>query len=164
MNKSLSQNSTRTCDHVVHRAHFGQHLMDEAHLGARLQVVDTLPQDGGEHAPDFRLAAGVAVLQQPQHTAEALGVLDDEVCLQIKLATHQLQEKDGADGKCEERLDFLRLSLSPFCSSNFGVLLIEILHSEVTWIRPNVQPAHFCSGFQPCSRSAFSSEEKKLTK
>lgn len=98
--------------------------MDEAHLGARLQVADALPQDGGEHAPDFRLAAGVAVLQQPQHTADALGVLDDEVCLQIKLATHQLQEKDGADGKCEKRLDFLRLSLSPFCSLNFCVLLI----------------------------------------
>lgn len=98
--------------------------MDEAHLSARLQVADALPQDGGEHAPDFRLAAGVAVLQQPQHTADALGVLDDEVCLQIKLATHQLQEKDGADGKCEKRFDLLRLSLSPFCSLNFCVLLI----------------------------------------
>lgn len=93
--------------------------MDEAHLGARLQVADALAQDGCEHAPDFRLAAGVAVLQQSQHAADALGVLDDEVCLQIKLAAHQLQREDrGQVGNVREDWIFLFLciSFSPFCS------------------------------------------------
>lgn len=93
----------RTCDHVVHLAHPGQHLMDEAHLSAGLQIANALAQDGSEHAPDFRLAAGVAVLQQSQHAADALGILDDEVCLQIKLAAHQLQrEKWGQVGNVRE--------------------------------------------------------------
>lgn len=81
-----------TCDHVVHSAHFEQHLLDEAHLCAGLQVAHALPQDGGEHAPDLRLARHFAVRQQLHHAADALRLLDDEVHLQVKFAAHQLEE------------------------------------------------------------------------
>lgn len=87
--------SSVTCDHVVHGAHLEQHLLDEAHLGAGLQVADALAQDGGEHAPDLRLAGDIAVLQQLRHAADALRVLDDEVHLQIELAAHQLYGEMG---------------------------------------------------------------------
>lgn len=82
-----------TCNHVFHRAHFEQHLLDQAHLGACLQVSNTFPKDGGEHAPDFSLTGDIAVLQQLRHAADAFRILDDEVCLQIKLTAHQLQNK-----------------------------------------------------------------------
>ncbi|TNN87410.1 hypothetical protein EYF80_002611 [Liparis tanakae] len=50
-------------------------------------------KDGGEHAPDFRLAGDVTVPQQLHHAADAFCILDDEVCLQVELATHQLHNK-----------------------------------------------------------------------
>lgn len=81
-----------TCDHVVHGAHLEQHLLDEAHLGAGLQVAHALAEDGGEHAPDLRLARHLAVGQQLHHAADALRLLDDEVHLQVKLPAHQLEE------------------------------------------------------------------------
>lgn len=91
----LLLSNSHTCNHVVHRAHFEQHLLDEAHLSARLQVSNTLPKDGGEHAPDFSLAGDITVPQQLHHAADAFCILDDEVGLQIKLTTHQLQNKMG---------------------------------------------------------------------
>lgn len=98
-NKGLSLPSSYcTCDHVVHGAHFEQHLLYESHLGAGLQVADAFSEDGGEHAPDFCLAGDVAVLQQLGQAADAFSILDDEVCLQIKLATHQLQNEMGQTG------------------------------------------------------------------
>lgn len=92
-----------TCNHVVHSAHFEQHLLDEAHLGAGLQVAYALAQYGGEHAPDLSLACHFAVRQQLHHAADALRLLDDEVHLQVKLATHQLEEDDRGEGKGGER-------------------------------------------------------------
>ena len=82
-----------TCNHVVHGAHSEQHLLDEAHLSAGLQVSNTFPKDSSEHAPDLSLAGDVTVAQQLHHAADALCILDNEVGLQIKLTTHQLQNK-----------------------------------------------------------------------
>lgn len=79
-----------TCNHVVHSAHLQQHLLDEANLGAGLQVAHTFAEYGCEHAPDLRLARHLAVGKQLHHAADALCLLDDEVHLQIKLAAHQL--------------------------------------------------------------------------
>lgn len=83
-----------TCNHIVHRAHFEQHLLDEANLGAGLQVADALAEDGGEHAPDLSLACDLTVGQQLHHAADALRLLDDEVHFQVKLATNQLEEEE----------------------------------------------------------------------
>lgn len=89
--KARPHHYLHTCDDVVHWAHFEQHLLDEAHFGARLQVSNAFSEDGGEHAPDFGLAGHVTVLQELHHAADAFRVLDNEVSLQIKLAAHQLQ-------------------------------------------------------------------------
>ena len=89
---------TVTCNHVVHSAHLEQHLLDEADLGAGLQVSHALAEDGGEHAPDLCLARHLAVGQQLHHAANALRLLDDEVHLQVKLAAHQLEEGKGEGG------------------------------------------------------------------
>lgn len=83
----------RTCNHVIHWAHFQQHLLDKAHFSARLQISNTFSEDRGKHAPDFSLAGDVTVLQQLHQAADAFRILDNEVCLQIKLTTHQLQNK-----------------------------------------------------------------------
>lgn len=96
--KQARSHHYHTCNHVIHRAHFEQHLLDEAHLGACLQVSNTFPKDGGKHAPDLSLAGDVAVLQQLHHAADAFCILDNEVCLQIKLTTHQLQNEMGHIG------------------------------------------------------------------
>lgn len=84
-----------TCNHVVHSAHLEQHLLNEADLGAGLQVAHALAEDGGEHAPDLGLARHFAVRQQLHHAADALRLLDDEVHLQVKLTTDQLEEEGG---------------------------------------------------------------------
>lgn len=86
-----------TCNHIVHRAHFEQHLLDEANLGAGLQVAHTLAEDGGEHAPDLSLACDLTVGQQLHHAADALCLLDDEVHFQVKFATNQLQKGKGEE-------------------------------------------------------------------
>lgn len=83
----------RTCNHVIHWAHFQQHLLDKAHFSARLQISNTFSKDRGKHAPDFSLAGDVTVLQQLHQAADAFRILDNEVGLQIKLTTHQLQNK-----------------------------------------------------------------------
>lgn len=83
---------TLTCNHVVHSAHLEQHLLNEADLGAGLQVAHALAEDGGEHAPDLGLARHFTVRQQLHHAADALRLLDDEVHLQVKLTTDQLEE------------------------------------------------------------------------
>lgn len=88
-----------TCYHVVHSAHLEQHLLYEADFGAGLQVAHALAEDGGEHAPDLGLARHLAVGQQLHHAADALCLLDDEVHLQVKLATHQLEEGEGGGGR-----------------------------------------------------------------
>lgn len=92
-----------TCNHVIHWAHFEQHLLDEAHLCARLQVSHTFPEDGGEHAPDFSLAGDITVLQQLHHAANTFCILNNKVCLQIKLTTYQLQNKMGQIEKERQR-------------------------------------------------------------
>lgn len=93
---------TITCNHIVHRAHFEQHLLDEADLGAGLQVAHTLAEDGGEHAPDLSLACDLTVGQQLHHAADALRLLDDEVHFQVKFATNQLQEGEGEEEEDDE--------------------------------------------------------------
>lgn len=90
---SWAKHCYHTCNHVLHRAHFEQHLLDEAHLSACLQVSNTFSQDGGEHAPDFSLTGDVAVPQQLHHAADAFCILDNEVCLHIKLTANQLRNK-----------------------------------------------------------------------
>lgn len=86
-----------TCNHIVHRAHFEQHLLDEADLGAGLQVAHTLAENGGEHAPDLSLACDLTVGQQLHHAADALRLLDDEVHFQVKFTSNQLQEGEGEE-------------------------------------------------------------------
>lgn len=80
-----------TCNNIIHWAPLLQHLLDEAHFGAHLQVSDTFSEDGSEHSPDFGLAGDVAVLQQFNHAADTSHILDNEVRFQIKLAPHQLK-------------------------------------------------------------------------
>lgn len=80
-----------TCNHAVSCGDAVQHLLDEPHFGARLQVADALLEDGGEDAPDFRLTGGLALVQQLHHAPDALWLLDDEVHLQVKLASNQLR-------------------------------------------------------------------------
>lgn len=130
-----------TCYHVIHRAHYEQHLLDEAHLSACLQVSDTFSQDGGEHAPDFSLTCDVTVPQQLHHAADAFCILDNEVCLQVKLPSHQLQNRIGGIGF----FTFL-------CDSHTHCLNDVIVQHEETWIKLNFT---LTSGFQPCCRSAF---------
>lgn len=79
-----------TCNHAVSCGDALQHLLDEPHFGARLQVADALLEDGGEDAPDLRLTGGLALVQQLHHAPDALWLLDDEVHLQVKLASNQL--------------------------------------------------------------------------
>lgn len=81
-----------TCNHAVSCGYAVQHLLDEPHVGARLQVADALLEDGGEDAPHLRLAGGLALVQQLHHAADALWFLDDEVHLQVKLASNQLRD------------------------------------------------------------------------
>lgn len=90
--------------------------MDEAHLSACLQVSDTFSKDGGEHAPDFSLAGDVAVLQQLHHAADAFRILNNEVCLQIKLTTHQLQNKMGRTGNVGKDQIFMPFLLKFSCA------------------------------------------------
>lgn len=94
---------TVTCNHVVHSAHLEQHLLDEANLGAGLQISHALAEDGGEHTPDLCLARHLAVGQQLHHAANALRLLDDEVHLQVKLAANQLGE--GRNGRKERNAE-----------------------------------------------------------
>lgn len=88
--------------------------MDEAHLSACLQVSDTFSKDGSEHAPDFSLAGDVTVLQQLHHAADAFRILNNEVCLQIKLTTHQLQNEMGQTGNV--RKDQIVMPFFFYCS------------------------------------------------
>lgn len=83
--------SISTCNHAVSCSYAIQHLLDEPHFCARLQVADALLQDGGEYAPHLRLTSGLALVQQLHHAADALWFLDDEVHLQVKLASNQLR-------------------------------------------------------------------------
>lgn len=106
VHSSLTIPRYTTCNNVIHWAPSLQHLLDEAHLSAHLQVPNTFSEDGGEHSPDFSLAGDVAVLQQLHHAADTPHILDNEVCLQIKLAPHQL--------KSEMRR---RAKMSSFCHS-----------------------------------------------
>lgn len=136
-----------TCNHVVHRAHFEQHLLDEAHLGARLQVSNTLSKDGGEHAVDLSLAGDVTVPQQLHHAADAFFILDDEVCLQIKLAAHQLQNKMGQI--CVKRLDFYAFPLW------FKLYCVDVmLQHGAPWIKLNFHTAD--PAFNPALNQVFS--------
>lgn len=114
--KKACSHHHHTCNHVIHRAHFEQHLLDEAHLGACLQVSNTFSKDGGEHAPDFGLAGDVTVLQQLHHAADAFRILDNEVCLQIKLTTHQLQNKMRQIGNVRKDWIFMPAVLIIFCA------------------------------------------------
>lgn len=83
-----------TCNHVIHWAHFEQHLLDEPHFSTRLQISNTFSKNGSEHAPDLSLAGDITVFQQLHHAANALSILNNEVCLQVKLSPHQLQERE----------------------------------------------------------------------
>lgn len=85
--------NSRTCDHIVHGAHLEQQPLNESDLGARLQVADALAQYRGEHAPDFCLAGDLTVFQKLQHADDALGILNDEVYLQVKLSSNQLERE-----------------------------------------------------------------------
>ena len=69
-----------------------QHQLDEPHFSARLQVAHALLEDGGEDAPDLCLTGGLTLVQKLHHAHDALGFLDDEVHLKVKLASHQLEE------------------------------------------------------------------------
>lgn len=93
--KTLHDEGTVTCDHIVHCAHLEQHLLNEADFGAGLQVTHALAEDSGEHAPDLSLARNLAVGQQLHHAANALRLLDDEVHFQVKLAANQLEDRQG---------------------------------------------------------------------
>lgn len=80
-----------TCDHAVRVRYTLEHLLDEPDVSARLQVADTLLEDGGEDAPHLGLTGGLTFVQQLHHAHDALRLLDDEVHLQVKLATDQLE-------------------------------------------------------------------------
>lgn len=71
-----------------------QHMLDQTDFGAGLQIADTLLEDGDEHAPNFGLQVGRAVVQQFQHVFHVLGVLDDKVQLHVELTADELQERE----------------------------------------------------------------------
>lgn len=83
-----------TCNHAVRGGYTLEHLLDEPHISAGLQVADTLLEDGSEDAPDLGLTGGLTLVQQLHHAHDALGFLDDEVHLQVKLAADQLEERE----------------------------------------------------------------------
>lgn len=94
---------TITCDHAVSGGYTLEHQLDQPHISARLQVADALLKDGCEDAPNFRLTRGLALVQQLHHAHDALGLLDDEVHLQVKLAANQLGE--GRNGRKERNAE-----------------------------------------------------------
>ena len=86
-----------TCDHAVCGGDTLEHLLDEPHIGARLQVADALLEDSSEDAPDLSLTGGLTLIQHLHHAQDAVRLLDDEVHLQVKLAADQLE--DGYKGR-----------------------------------------------------------------
>ena len=97
-----------TCNHAVSGGYTLEHQLDQPHISARLQVADALLKDGCEDAPNFRLTRGLALVQQLHHAHDALGFLDDEVHLQVKLAADQLgggiqRERRGKEREERER-------------------------------------------------------------
>lgn len=88
---------SNTCNHAVSHRHTLEHQVDEPHFSARLQVTDTLLEDCRKDAPDFSLTVRLTLVQQLHHADNALWFLDDEVHLQVKLATNKLQEKHKKD-------------------------------------------------------------------
>lgn len=84
-----------TCDHAVSDRYTLEHLLDEPNISARLQVADTFLEDGGEDAPHLSLTGRLTLVQQLHHAHNALGFLDDEIHLQVKLATDQLEEGES---------------------------------------------------------------------
>lgn len=103
-----------TCDHAVRGLYAPEHLLDESYVGARLQVADALLEDGGEDAPDLGLTGGLTLVQQLHHAHDAVGFLDDEVHLEVKLATDQLQER-CKDVMRERKETFLKRHIDTMC-------------------------------------------------
>lgn len=86
-----------TCNHAVSGGYTLEHLLDEPHISACLQVADALLEDGSEDAPDLSLTSGLTLVQQLHHAPNALGFLDDEVHLQVKMAADELRYKGRGD-------------------------------------------------------------------
>lgn len=74
------------------------------------------------------------MLQQLRHAADAFRILDDEVCLQIKLTSHQLQNKMGQIWNVRKDWIFM-----PFtCCLNYILCSVEVmLQRGVKWIKLN---------------------------
>lgn len=96
----LDENVRSTCNHAVSCGYTLEHLLDEPHFSACLQVTNTFLEDGREDAPNLGLTVWLTLLQELHHTNDALRLLDDEVHLKVKLTTDQLErETETYEGK-----------------------------------------------------------------
>ena len=65
-----------------------EEMFYQTDLSAGLQVPGGLPEDGNEYRPDLGLESVRTVVQQLQHVADVLRVLDDKVELHVELSSN----------------------------------------------------------------------------
>uniref|UniRef100_A0A182PZT6 Uncharacterized protein n=1 Tax=Anopheles farauti TaxID=69004 RepID=A0A182PZT6_9DIPT len=107
-------------------------VLDQADLGAGLQVPDALLQDRDEHAPHLRLQVRWTVIEQLEHVFHVLRVLHDEVQLHVEFATDELHSLAAPGGElCStvlttSRFDTWPTSISPIRTANLRLSVIDI--------------------------------------